>query len=226
MNDDIQTTKNVKNKDFKEVAKETKDFFKKHKYFVVKDALPQEIAYLAYDYLQGRRAVTDFLFNTKHIPSHETWFGVYTDEQIPGSFAIYGDILMETLMKKFIIYFQRLLNLNVVPTYSYARIYKRDDVLLPHKDRPACELSMTLNLGGDEWPIYLKSGKKIVRTDLKPGDCLIYKGEELEHWRDPFKGFECGQVFMHYNDVNGPHGTTWKLDKRPMLGLSSEFCSK
>jgi len=101
MNDDIQTTKNVKNKDFKEVAKETKDFFKKHKYFVVKDALPKEIAYLAYDYLQGRRAVTDFLFNKKHIPSHETWFGVYTDQQIPGSFAIYGDLLMETLMKKF-----------------------------------------------------------------------------------------------------------------------------
>jgi hypothetical protein len=28
---------------------------------------------------------------------------------------------------------------------------------------------------------------------------LIYSGCDLEHWREEFKGKNCGQVFLHYN---------------------------
>ena len=50
--------------------------------------------------------------------------------------------------------------LKLSETYSYARIYKKGDVLHRHKDRYSCEIS-TLNLGGDDWPIYLDpTGKK------------------------------------------------------------------
>ena len=41
-------------------------------------------------------------------------------------------------------------------TYSYARIYKKGDILARHKDRYSCEISTTLNLGGDTWPIFLE----------------------------------------------------------------------
>jgi hypothetical protein len=91
-------------------------------------------------------------------------------------------------------------------------------VLERHKDRPSCEISTTLNLGGDNWPIYLepsgKKGLKGVKINLKQGDMLIYSGCELEHWREPFEGEECTQVFLHYSTK-----LENRFDKRPMLGL-------
>ena len=73
-----------------------------------------------------------------------------------------------------------------------------------------------LNLGGDPWPIHLEpkknvgipDGKKItvssqnkgITVNLKPGDMLVYRGMELEHWREEFQGDNCAQVFLHYND--------------------------
>ena len=50
---------------------------------------------------------------------------------------------------------QKETGLELIPTYSYARIYKKGDILKRHKDRPSCEISTTLNLGGDPWPIFI-----------------------------------------------------------------------
>ena len=117
--------------------------------------------------------------------------------------------------------------LELVPCYSYARIYKYGDVLHRHKDRPECEISTTINLGGDNWPIYLDpsqgEGKEGIKVDLNPGDMLVYKGEKLEHWREPFQGYDCGQVFLHYNDKKGPFQEKNKFDHRPILGLPSDL---
>ena len=52
---------------------------------------------------------------------------------------------------------------------------------------------------------------------------LVYKGCELEHWRNIFKGKQCLQVFLHYNDVKSKFATTNKFDTRPMLGLPTYF---
>ena len=30
---------------------------------------------------------------------------------------------------------------------------------------------------------------------------MIYKGKDLYHWREPFQGDECVQVFLHYSDI-------------------------
>ena len=126
--------------------------------------------------------------------------------------------------------------LNLVPTYSYARVYQHGAELKRHKDRPSCEISTTLNLGGDPWPIYIdptgennvideyksihKPGAHIgVEVNLKPGDMLIYSGCELEHWRKPFEGDLCGQVFLHYNHADGRFAKTNLYDKRPLLGI-------
>ena len=43
-------------------------------------------------------------------------------------------------------------------------------------------------------------GKKI---NLKPGDGVIYKGHDIEHWREPYEGDYHMQVFLHYVDANG-----------------------
>jgi hypothetical protein len=87
-----------------------------------------------------------------------------------------------------------------------------------------------MNLGGDDWPIYLEpsgeTGKKGVRVDLKPGDMLVYKGCELEHWREKFKGKECVQVFLHYNNSKTPNVKNNIFDTRPHLGLPNWFRNK
>jgi hypothetical protein len=112
-------------------------------------------------------------------------------------------------------------------TYSYARIYKKGDILARHKDRYSCEISTTLNLGGDTWPIFLEpsgeEGKDGVKVVLEPGDMLIYKGMDLEHWREAFEGENCGQVFLHYNDASDKNAEENKYDGRPFLGLPAWF---
>ena len=134
---------------------------------------------------------------------------------------------METLLAKLNGKMEKETGYKLNPTYSYARIYKTGDVLHRHKDRYSCEVSTTLHLGGDPWPIYLdptgKLGQAGVKVDLAPGDMLIYSGCELEHWREAFSGKNCGQVFLHYNDSRKKTAKENKFDKRPMLGLPSWF---
>ena len=55
---------------------------------------------------------------------------------------------------------------------------------------------------------------------LAPGDMLIYRGCELEHWREAFKGEYCVQVFLHYNRQGKKDN---KFDGRPFLGLPTSF---
>ena len=77
-----------------------------------------------------------------------------------------------------------------------------------------------MNLGGDEWSIYLEPN---IEVNLKPGDMLMYRGCDVEHWREPFKGENCGQVFLHYNDASGKDSEKNKYDGRPMIGLPAYF---
>ena len=136
---------------------------------------------------------------------------------------------METLLMYMIPIMKANTGMDLVPTYTYTRLYEKGNILKRHKDRPSCEISTTLHLGGDEWPIFLDpSGRdfvideyknihkpgapKGVQVDLKVGDMLIYSGCELEHWRDPFQGNICSQVFLHYNHANGPFAKTNLFD--------------
>ena len=83
-------------------------------------------------------------------------------EQIPHTYSQYANIAMETLMLEMSAYHvEKETGHKLYPAYTYARIYKKGDVLKRHKDRFSCEISTTMNLGGDSWDIYLEpSGKK------------------------------------------------------------------
>jgi len=52
---------------------------------------------------------------------------------------------------------------------------------------------------------------------------LVYSGCELEHWREKFKGKECIQVFLHYNNRKTRGSKDNMFDKRLHLGLPSWF---
>ena len=49
---------------------------------------------------------------------------------------------------------------------------------------------------------------------------LIYSGCIFEHWRNAFEGENCGQVFLHYNNV-ATQGNKNIYDGRVHLGLPS-----
>ena len=78
-----------------------------------------------------------------------TEYGVWNDEQVPNTYSHYGDMVMETLLGQLNNKMNKETSLKLCPTYSYARIYKKGDVLVRHKDRYSCEVSTTLNLGGE-----------------------------------------------------------------------------
>ena len=210
--------------------------FKEQKYTVIKKAISYELANFAFNYLLLKREAVSWMHKNNYISEFTPGFGTWKDKQIPNTYSIYGDMFMETLMMKVLPVMQQHTEMNLMPCYTYTRIYKKGDKLRRHSDRPSCEISTTLHLGGDPWPIFLDptgtksvvneekeihkpNAPKGISIDLEVGDMLVYSGYELEHWREPFEGETCAQVFLHYNNIDGPFGTENKFDKRPLLGI-------
>ena len=185
-------------------------------YKVVKQAINYELANFLFNYFLLKREAVEHMYNT-NMTYDNGMLGTWGDTQIPNTYSIYGDPTFDTLLMKMLPVMKRETGLDVVPTYSYARMYKKGDELKKHKDRPSCEISTTLNLGGDPWPIFLENNKVV----LEIGDMLIYEGCKLEHWREPFEGDNCGQVFLHYNNANGQFKNMNIFDGREKLGLPS-----
>ena len=201
--------------------------FKKTKYKILKQAITPELAKFCYTYFLNKRKVARFFFDTKWVSPFATEWGVWNDPQAPNTYSHYGDIVMETLLQGLKGKMEKETGYKLQEAYAYARIYKTGDVLHRHTDRYSCEVSTTLNLGGEPWPIYLEpSGKKGmagIKVNLKPGDMLIYSGCDLEHWREAFPGKDCGQVFLHYNDRIKKKAKENIYDTRPFLGLPAWF---
>jgi hypothetical protein len=142
------------------------------------------------------------------------------DGQMPGTPSAGSDIMMDGLLTDLLPIIESASGLDLFPTYSYFRVYRRGDLLRKHTDRPACEISISLCLGyraDSPWPIWIEGPAGVSRVELEPGDALLYRGIECPHWRDACEGENVAQVFLHYVDRHGPHAD-WKYDKRPSLG--------
>ena len=209
--------------------------FQNNKYQVIKNAISYDLANFIFNYFLLKRDAVKYMYDN-NITYDNGMFGTWTDKQIPNTYSHYADHVMETLLMKTLPVMQKETGLQLVPTYSYARAYKKGDILKRHKDRPSCEISTTIHLGGDQWSIFIDptgsnnvideykniikpNATQGVKVDLDVGDMLVYSGCELEHWREQFQGNVCVQVFLHYNHVNGQFAEKNKFDKRPMLGI-------
>ena len=206
-----------------------------NKYQVIKNAIGYDLANFIFNYFLLKRDAVKYMYDN-NITYDNGMLGTWTDQQIPNTYSHYADHVMETLLMKTLPVMQKETGLELVPTYSYARAYKKGDILKRHKDRPSCEISTTIHLGGDQWSIFIDptgsnnvideyknimkpNAPQGVKVDLDVGDMLVYSGCELEHWREQFQGNVCVQVFLHYNHVNGQFAEKNKFDKRPMLGI-------
>jgi hypothetical protein len=190
--------------------------FEDNKYQVIRNAISYDLSNFIFNYQLLRRDAVAYMYQNEMIIDNGH-YGTWKDKQVPNVYSEYADNVMETLLMKMLPIIQKETKLELIPTYSYTRVYERGCTLKKHKDRPSCEISGTLHLGGNQWDIYV-DGNKI---KLNIGDMLVYSGCDLEHWREPFDGDLCGQVFLHYNKIKGEFADKNLFDGRPLLGLPS-----
>ena len=182
------------------------DEFNEKKYVLVKQLLSQEQCKEACDRLFE-------LYNESKTTK---------DEQCPLSDSIYGDVYFDSMLEQLTEVFSDISGKTLLPTYSYARIYRNGEELKIHRDRPACEISATITFGYDEkaWPIFFNLEEEQDESNslvLEIGDAVLYRGTEIHHWRNKFEGeWQC-QVFFHYVDANGPYKNE-KFDSRKNIG--------
>ena len=138
-------------------------------------------------------------------------------------YSYYADPLVEVFLQRSLAAIEEATGKELIPTYSYARIYQPGEKLPPHTDRPSCEISVTVNVAsvGEVSPIYTQYGKNDPEKHvLKPGDAVVYKGCEVSHWRQPLEEGQLNVQFMlHYVDKNGPNAL-YAVDKRPTYGMN------
>jgi hypothetical protein len=208
--------------------------FKTNKYLDIKSLVPKDLCKIATNYALLKEKVE---FAPEEGP----------DAQVVGAHAVYGDTLMETLMHFCRPHLEKLTGLELAPTYTYYRVYRPGAELFRHKDRPSCEVSLTLCLGYKyinvsedyHWGMYVdrdsykiplgKNGEFISNNQpgymvkQQPGDLIVYRGCEIEHWRDKFiadSGSYQVQAFFHYINKNGPYYPEYLYDQRPGIGYN------
>jgi len=143
-----------------------------------------------------------------------------SDSQCPNSYGKYGLPINDSLLLLLQPNIEKITNLSLFPTYSYFRFYSPNEVLLPHRDRHSCEISCSMHIGRfgtkESWPFFIE-GSEIIQNI---GDCVVYRGYELEHWRKKWIAPPDSlylQIFLHYVDKNGPFAS-YKFDNRPFIG--------
>jgi hypothetical protein len=195
-------------------AKNNLNVFNKFNFCLVKSAISAEL----------RDFITQYaLFDEmQNFQAEKNMFDGYLNAQVPDAHSKYADPAMEALLLQLQPILEENTGLKLFPTYSYFRVYRNGDSLAPHRDRPACEISATIcfnfnyNDPSYTWPIYIEN----TRISMDPGDMVIYKGCDLNHWRDELQVDDNSwhvQGFFHFVDQQGPY-TSEKFDKRDTIG--------
>ena len=199
----------------------------------------EEKRYVHLDGFLDKKNCEELTLALKNEIDKRGWF----DPQCPTSKSIRDSITFDKLLVDLLPHFEQASGLKLLPTYAYARWYEPGEVLKIHRDRPSCEVSVTLTLGfeGNVWPIFMgkpsdepteyvkvdESNNTVYASDvgkieMSAGDAVLYRGCEMYHWRDEYKeGKWQAQVFLHYVDANGPH-KEWIYDKRDKLTLPED----
>jgi len=173
-----------------------------------------------YDVIQGLIPRTSAHLCASYAIANRNLPGYYAPEKDCNSWGRYADSMGEVLLAQSLPAVESATQLSLFPAYSYLRIYCEGSVLRKHTDRPSCEISVTLTLGGQaptEWPIWVEARGEKRAVILPPGDALVYKGAILPHWRERFDGRLWIQLFLHYVRRDGEFADC-RFDGRERLG--------
>ena len=108
-------------------------------------------------------------------------------------------------------------------SYGYLRVYTRGRELLSHVDRESCDFTLSIALSRDPadspWPLCVETRRgELVSYDMSPGDGVLLRGRELQHWREPLSAGWAAFAFLHWIDAGSPARA---FDGRPGLGFPS-----
>lgn len=188
----------------------TIDFFNKYGYIKIKNLYDAKKLCHVVPKERGQINYFGSLDKFQHIP---------LEKQVNGSLARYSHPQYKKIHSDIRINLEKILGEKLYNTYYYDRFYFPGQELKRHTDRDACEISVTVHIGSNskkQWPIWMKSPEGEERyINMEPGDGVIYKGCDIEHWREPFnpyryplekffkKDYYYHQVFFHYVKANG-----------------------
>lgn len=145
------------------------------------------------------------------------------DDQCPLSLSLGGDPGFDAVLEWIRPEIERVIGLELAPTYSYVRRYAKGDGLPVHRDRRSCEVSLSIALripeGSERSPLRLRlpNGDE-VGVEMREGDACLYAGTEIEHWREIFQSDGLLQLFLHYITVTGANFPELVFDQRKRLG--------
>jgi len=187
--------------------------FSQNGYVVIKNAYPTVLANVLYSYMLTKERLNE----------GDKWDD---NDDMKDVLYLYGDPLYDSLLEVFRPMIEKIIVERLLPTYSFARLYKKGDALPPHKDRTSSEIGVSLNIGEEfsavhekrpnyRWPLVV-NGEPIVGEQ---GDIILFKGIEQQHWRDSLQGDQQGQVFFFYVLQTKPYAKACEFDGRPALGF-------
>ncbi|NNF51816.1 MAG: hypothetical protein HKN59_05190 [Gammaproteobacteria bacterium] len=144
----------------------------------------------------------------------------YAQQPGQASASRYGDVLGESLLVNLMPAIEAATGLALLPCYSALTICQHGALDAPPSGHAAHEITALLVLdvqGVNSWPFWLKVAGEKKPFSLRVGELLVYRGNELEGWREKFDGEIWAQVALHYVDANGEHAH-YRFDGRRSLG--------
>ncbi len=91
-----------------------------NKYQVIKGALSYELANFCFNYFLLKRDAVKWLYEN-NVVYESGVLGTWNDRQIPNTYSHYGDPVMDTLLVKMLPIMKQHTDLELIPTYSFAR---------------------------------------------------------------------------------------------------------
>lgn len=151
------------------------------------------------------------------------------ESQVPGSLARYSYPPYKFYHSQIRLKIEKEIGKKLLNTYYYDRYYFTGQQLTKHCDRPSCEISVTFHISTNTdkcWPIWVKTpdtyddlsknneDRIVIKKGeersicLSPGDCVIYKGCERPHWRNPLES-KYNKVERFFNKIKGKEDDTY-----------------
>lgn len=180
------------------------NYFEQRGYAVIPNLLPPVVCEIISNAMRIE-AATKTQSDVVNIPSHD-FYG-----------TPYGDSLLLSVQR----IIEPAIN-DLIPTYSFGRIYKKGSILRMHTDRDQCEVSVSVCLdyiGDQSWPFVVVTNQgEVEEVCIGVGDAIIYQGNKVAHGRDCIlENDESVHMFLHYVKKNGDHSNL-KYDGRKTLG--------
>lgn len=198
------------------VPEGARQFFKRHGYLIIENLYDPQKLKTDIPNLSGQINYYGSLNKFNHNPE---------ESQVPGSLARYSYPPYKEIHSQIRLILEDILGEQLYNTYYYDRIYRKDQRLVRHKDRDACEISVSVQISSNTtqpWGFCLETLQGEERyINLKDGWGLLYMGCDVEHWREPLQS-KYGklhrilrkiirktddtfhhQVFFHYVRANG-----------------------